>query len=226
MACNLKVLSKIDKRTKYLVNGWIRNNEKLFKLNHIPLLISSICILYVRDDDIFAITGTQVKVLHNKKCIEKTVTDSHRDSIWWQNTSYGKAHIFSKCDNVFKWELKINNIGTVSDDGNIMVGISSIETNTEDTWDAGDGIHYVFCTDGMIYKSDRWCGYSLLCADKNDTISMCLDLKKQEISFSINDNNQGVAYKDIEQGDDIKYRLFVSLRHVGDSVEIINFSKT
>eukprot|EP01084_Bolivina_argentea_P092763 166872_1 len=226
MAC-LKALSKIDKRTKYLVNGWIRNNEKLFKLNHIPLLISSICILYVRDDDTFAITGTQVRLSHDKKCVEKI--QNHVAINPWNNTSYGKIHISPKYDNICTWELKINNIGTVEVNGNIMIGISSTESSTDDTFDVEeDGINYVLCNDGMTYdnETEAWKEYAGTFAGQNDKISICLDLKKGEISFSINDNNQGVAYKDIEQGNDIKYKLFVSLRSIGDSVEIVKFSKT
>eukprot|EP01084_Bolivina_argentea_P282151 482922_1 len=71
MTLFLNRLSKIDTRTKYAVFGWIRNNEKLLELSHIPLLISFICILYFRDDEIFAIIGTKVKLSNNKKCIEK-----------------------------------------------------------------------------------------------------------------------------------------------------------
>eukprot|EP01084_Bolivina_argentea_P120755 214093_1 len=46
MAVSLKILSKIDQMVKYAVYGWIRNNEKALELNHIPSLVSTICILY------------------------------------------------------------------------------------------------------------------------------------------------------------------------------------
>eukprot|EP01084_Bolivina_argentea_P297692 512906_1 len=99
----LKLLSKIDKRTKYVVFGWIRNNEKTLQLSHIPVMISSICILYFRDDEIFAITGTKVKLSNNKKCIEKI-----KKEMAWGNSSYGINEISSKDNIVCQWDLKIN----------------------------------------------------------------------------------------------------------------------
>ena len=39
----------------------------------------------------------------------------------------------------------------------------------------------------------------------------------------VNDKDQGIAYKDIKKGNDIIYRLNVSLRLPDDHVEIINF---
>eukprot|EP01084_Bolivina_argentea_P033899 62685_1 len=118
MALCLNKLSKIDKRTKYAVCGWIRNKEKSFKLN-IPLLISSICILYFRDDEIFAIIGTKVKLSNNKKCIEKI-----KKEMAWGNSSYGINEISSKDNIVCQWDLKINKC-TNSYGGNVMIGISS-----------------------------------------------------------------------------------------------------
>ena len=67
-----KQLNTIDKRTKYSVYGWMRNEEKALKLRHIPSMISSMCILYFRDDEIFGVTpNDQVKLSENKKIITK-----------------------------------------------------------------------------------------------------------------------------------------------------------
>ena len=51
----LKQLSKIDKRTKYSVYGWIREEEKALKLSKIPSMISAMFILYFREDEIFGV---------------------------------------------------------------------------------------------------------------------------------------------------------------------------
>eukprot|EP01084_Bolivina_argentea_P033901 62690_1 len=117
-----KGLSKIDNKTKYTVCGWIRNNEQTLKLNHIPLLISSICILYFRDDEIFALIGTKVKLSNNKKCIEKIANEDD-----YHNCSYGINEISSKDNIVCQWDLKINKISgsTDSNTHNVMIGISS-----------------------------------------------------------------------------------------------------
>eukprot|EP01084_Bolivina_argentea_P297690 512904_1 len=102
MSLRFKMLSTIDKRTKYSVCGWIRNNGKALQLNHIPVMISSICILYFRDDEIFVITGTKIQSSNNKKCIEKIKETN------WLNSSYGINEISSKDNIVCQWDLKIN----------------------------------------------------------------------------------------------------------------------
>ena len=55
MSSLLKKLSKIDDRTKLTVYGWIRQQEKSLRLRNIPSMITAICILYARDDEIFEI---------------------------------------------------------------------------------------------------------------------------------------------------------------------------
>ena len=57
MSSWLKKLSKIDDRTKLAVYGWVSNEERLLHLNHIPIMISSICVLYFYDDEIFEVPG-------------------------------------------------------------------------------------------------------------------------------------------------------------------------
>ena len=46
----LKQLKDIDNRTKYAVYGWIRRKEKSLRLLNVPSQITSICILYYREN--------------------------------------------------------------------------------------------------------------------------------------------------------------------------------
>ena len=93
MASFLKKLSKIDTRTKYGVYGWIRQAEQELQLRHVPLMISSICILYYHKDEIFDIVSKDVKLSMDGKSITKLCTGC-------KNTNYGINKIASNTDNV------------------------------------------------------------------------------------------------------------------------------
>ena len=71
MASCWRKLSKIDRRTKYAVYGWIRKAEQELQLSHTPLMVSSICILYYVEDEIFEQTADTVKISKRGKCITK-----------------------------------------------------------------------------------------------------------------------------------------------------------
>ena len=71
MATQLKLLSRIDKVTKYAVYGWIREKEKQLKLGTVPSAIATICVLYYREDEIFDILNEEIKASENKKVIKK-----------------------------------------------------------------------------------------------------------------------------------------------------------
>ena len=77
-----KKLSQIDDKTKYGVYGWIRKAGQELELNHVPLMISSICILYYCQDEIFDIVSTHV----TKSADGKSITASENS---WHNTNYG-----------------------------------------------------------------------------------------------------------------------------------------
>ena len=98
---SLKQLRNVDKRTKYAVYGWMRNKEKELRLSHTPAMISSICILYLSEDEIFGIIGKDTKLSNNKKCIIKRTTGA-------DNSSYGMKGIDSMLDCICKYDLKIS----------------------------------------------------------------------------------------------------------------------
>ena len=50
---SLKQLSKIDKRTKYAVYGWVRAKERSLQLQNIANMIAAICILFFKKDEMF-----------------------------------------------------------------------------------------------------------------------------------------------------------------------------
>ena len=57
----------------------------------------------------------------------------------------------------------------------------------------------------------------------NDIIEMIVDFSKAQISYKLNDIDQGIAYNDIMKGEKIEYRLSVCTWFSGCSVQILDY---
>lgn len=216
---SLKQLSKIDIRTKHAVYGWIREQEKSLKLSNIPNMITAVCILFSRKDDVFqTFKAKEIKFSTNGECVK------FRDT-WKMHTPQkricirGRNEIISTDINGPKqWDLKINECT-----GKIGVGISY-----------NDCYSYLYFNDARLesywkYQWDVDCNYGYNFG-KGDKISICLDLDRKELKYVLNGVDLGIAFNNIEQRDDVKYKLLVVMyrsRSVFDdtvySVEIENF---
>eukprot|EP01084_Bolivina_argentea_P199656 341603_1 len=175
MEADLKHLSKIVKRTKYTVHGWIRTTEKSSNLCTTPLLIISLCILYSREDEIFEIISDDVKLSLDKKSIHKT-----NNGFNWDNCSYGVNEILSTTNCIYEWILKIKaNFKNYHQSG-ICIGISSTKNRNKDFSCLSDGFHYVYLNNGNKYQNNNnnnaynWSNYCNSCG-VNDKIGIYLD---------------------------------------------------
>ena len=217
---SLKQLNKISKRNQYSVYGWIREQEKLLKITHIPSMINVMCILYFRDDDTFDILSKNgVRLSSDNKMITKVGGCSFVGS---ECNNYGNMVIESESEYVLKWDLQIIKC---SPSFAVFVGIASEQNpNTSISTIVSIPGHFIFASNQYKRRSEdtRWSIFGKFWND-GDKISIILDLKKGELSLMINDKDQGVALEDIPKSKDIKYRLFVTLRYDGDSVKILNF---
>ena len=215
---SLKKLSKINQRTKYAVYGWIRKAEQELNFNNIPMLISCICILYFSEEDIFEILQQEMKLSNNKKIIWRWSTDR-----CWENCSccYGNIVIPSMSDTVCRWDLRVRKLNhKVS----LSVGISS---ETKAIFSNHD-ISYLIHDDG--FRNNIGCNiWDYYChsffANDNYKISIKLDLINAEIRYFINDNDQGIAFKNVMKKDDINYRLCVCIEELGTEIEIVSFQR-
>ena len=100
----LKKLSKVDKRTKYAVYGWMRESEKELKLVIIPDIIVVTSILYFRKSEIFDIFDAEkVKLSKDGACIT-AITDHY-----YNVPNYGCIEMLSTEKGKYKWDLKVDN---------------------------------------------------------------------------------------------------------------------
>ena len=218
-ANTFKKLAKIDKRYKYAVYGWIREAEHQLQLINVPLMISSICLLYYYEEELFNILEKDIQISTDKKCITKI--RNHRS---WSNNSYGINTLDSDSDIVYQWDLKIMK----SHSSYIHIGISSkIQPNLywriDNTQCAGSKSY-------MVWEMGLSCCHSSVEWSKNgiefgegNIVSIILDLSKAEMRIALDGEDKGVVFRNIDKGRDIKYRLAVSLYGQDDSVRILNF---
>ena len=220
---SFKKLSKIDERTKYAVYGWIRKAEEELSFRHVPLVITSICILYFYEDEIFEIVSDNIKVSSDRKILKTYPLFMllGYETYASGGINYGSVVIPSMSDIRCQWDLRLNDLKTLGN-RDFIIGISSrIVTHgtfTRSNYDFGSGLHYVMkkenATTTETARSRR--------IRKGDKVSIHLDLNQSQIRFFINDKDQGTAYNNITKKKDITYRLMVMLSH-NVEIEILDF---
>ena len=214
---SLKQLSKIDTRTKYAVYGWVRASERNLQLENVPNMITAICILFFRRDEIFKDIDEEYKesiqLSANKKCVTRL-----KDAIGGTLNIFGKNEILStNIHGKYQWDVKVNQFSKVTA-YDMLIGIQTVNPSTNGC------IMYYYFSDGQLYTSvvgasTKNAGHSYGSGDK---ISIYLDLDERKIAFSLNGVEQHVC-NELEQGKEIKWRLCVTFWKKGESVQIENF---
>ena len=224
MSSFVKQLKKVDDRTKYGVYGWVRKAEQELKLQHVPMMISSIIILYFRDDEIFHVIGDDLQLSGNKKIITKKQNDFD-----WNNNAFGITIIPSTNKIKCEWELNINHCGDRYQ--GIIAGISSHhESPNKDFEKTKDGIEYAVNCHSRGHKFsyfDRdhdWIDGGFVDETINK-LSIELDLINKQVAFSMNNNNESIAKMSVKIKENLSYRLMVSIQGINDSAEIVDFNR-
>eukprot|EP01084_Bolivina_argentea_P018394 34250_1 len=220
-------LQNVDTETdaNLIVFGYFRINKY-----DIPSSLISLCINYYFQPEQFEIAGNGV-IISNEN---KTITYS-KGECKGCCTSYGKHIIPSTSNYIYEWHLKINE--TISNHCYIKIGITS-DTKTRDgsfTYEVikVDSDHIAFgywSCNGNIFDSrlncpSRGLSYNGCKFDQGDIIKITLNLKTKQISYSVNDKDQGIASENIPCNHNIKYRLAVLLADKYLSVSILKFCK-
>ena len=225
-----EILSSIDTDTDFLVHGYSREAEKSLETDKEsvvipPLIIYTILMYYWMGeyfDDI-----DEDKVCRSDDRL-KVTSIQHG----WKNSSFGKTIIDSTGKNIYKWKLKVGDNqekNSRSEQPHIMLGITTgTDTSEFFIWDNDRSVIFYGYNGYGGSKYYRFLGgfqtgtYGVAFAG-GDVIEIVLDLYNKQLSFNVNDKNQGVAFESIKYGDDKKYRLVVSFYDENLSVELINF---
>ena len=131
-------------------------------------------------------------------------------------------------DCISKWTLKIHT--TIG--GCVVVGITSnFNINSPFQWD-NNQTNYAYLGDsGDVGHKGNWKQYDLQHSRRrafsnNDVVEIILDLNKRTISFTKNNVDLGIAYKDIPKSVDISFKLVISVRNHGDGATIMDFQQS
>ena len=225
MSSKSKEFKQISNQTKQIVSGYIRQEHKSqFKSSHyalfqnVPISITSFCTLYYNPKEFFQNISACLISSNNNE----TITQSSR--FIKLNTNYGSIDIPSNSKCIYKWYLKI---GNKSSQGGCYVGIASQPFVTKEF---------------MAYiPNQKFYAYSTLTRDllSHVTYSRCresvqyggivcieLNLKEKTMKVYVGGTlqNDNVAWI-VETGDDINYRLAVSLTRGNAQVSIVKFEQ-
>ena len=215
---SLKKLGEIDDKTKYSVYGWIRTAENELKLDYIPIMIKSICILYYYDDEVFDVNTSDIdvgEISKNKKIIAKT------NCIRWIEY-YGTIRIPSQSCIVCKWDIKIINV-IVPGGTCVKFGVASIKGSKRANR-LGD-IYYVhsnyqWCRDHRKLQPIIMPRYR-----SGDMITVTMDLREKKVTFcnKTRDKSQEIKMDTNDEG--LEYRFACALHSEKVSISMDNFTQ-
>merc|ERR1712228_389208 len=77
---------------------------------------------------------------------------------------------------------------------------------------------------GQKVSKNKFADYGCKCS-RMDKIEIILDLNRKQLSFIVNDMMQGVAYNDIEQSKNVKYKLSICLKAKGAAIALTNYQE-
>ena len=214
-----KKLSIIDNKTKYAIYGWMRKTEEELSLCHIPIIISSICIIYFYEYDVFETVGKDTKISSDGKSITKL------ENSRWRN-NYGKITIASNTNNIYRWDFKLKKLTKFF----VIIGITNSKKlypnrtflYTDPTFDiyAQYGAGYP-----IVSNMKSWDFQTTPKLKQSDEISMILNLKTANLKFLLN-NDEWNKCLTIKKEDNLTYRMFVSLTCSNNCIELTKFTVT
>ena len=221
----MEMLKRVDDRTKYLVHGYIHLIENEFKLSmNIPLSIIRICILFFFDREHFEKCGTDL-------VIEGDDSDTIRkenNASGFANVGYTSTWIESNKFNSVKWTIKTVR-GSAYESG-IIVGVVSKEVDmnrsvqmNKDACPSYFAITYQNGMDIRVNTQKTKTKYGKTFGRTGSIFIVELDLKNQQLIYHVDGENCGVAADNIAKGDDIRYKLAVSIYWKDATLQIQDF---
>ena len=222
MAACLKHLKSIKQDIRFTVFGYVRQNEdKLTLFCNVPSMICYLCLSYYYHGECFEKAGDDLKISNDKTTVEKVANGMF--DVNFRNTSYGKTWIDSSINQIVEWKFKINTINN----GIYICLVSKDNRLNRDCNTRADAPNFGFSNYGDIIMYGGEVANDGRKVVKrfyeNDEISMIVNTKDGEIYLQRNGGIKALMVKNIKRGDDIKYKMAVSIRKYLDSVTLLDF---
>lgn len=223
-AKTLEDVKKVDERSKKRIFGYIRKIEALFECT-IPTLVIHWCLLYYFVDDEFSDynLGPGYELGDNKKIMKLTTLQ------------YGSVYLTNIVEyGVHRWKFRILQVN--GKHYYMTIGVSKTKAEIDrgtrvDNYFADDGYGWIVNYQRTTQNRNKDCGdtvfmgrpkYGIKDCESGDIIEMTLDLNDRTLYYSVNKENWGVAFSDIEM---TSYRAVVSANKVNDSIELISYQQ-
>ena len=221
MSTNFKQLKKVDESTKNLIYGFCRKSHESLPTDNIyyniqPLIIHIIMLYYwikyewCTDEDYL-----QSSCFDIKQDVVTRIYDSGNRTIFLDQTISSGIHEYKF--RIFIAERDQNyfdlSIGIIMDK---FIKPENIKNECHFLQDTG----YGFSTSRAIAScKSNWLSreYAKIPND-GDIITMIVDLEQNTISYKINDEDYGVAFDQIEEGE---YRVAVYSYTIGSKIELL-----
>lgn len=239
MALNLEELKKIDQQIQHIVFGFVRQCQSLLP-DHtenayytIPSLAFYLCLSYFHSAYLDKNNrGKYMKVNEesNSVSIDKGEEGTHVTDWSMGNTIYGNQWLRSNSNMKYEYELEITHIHPSYSD--VYIGISSKDVTIQDYVNdnvSEDCIYYAQTNWGSTYtnhnsndKSHK--AYSGKPYTKSgDILRLMINFKEKTVKLSVNNDEEGACFTNIKIGDDIEYKLAISIYRHGDTVTVKAF---
>ena len=225
---------QIDEKKVLLVSGFIRQCANLLLSNNdtnnpyyiIPTDIADVCFNYYFESEYFAIVGENITISGDRNIITKANKDST-----WNNTSYGRQRISAKQTNqsIYHWIFRLDGYRG----GGLLIGITSNTTKNiinEPFYKINGYCNYgVNIFNGKKVSNDGFLPFIHKRINKGDFVNMVLDMSQGILKYSFlydlsfDDGTKNQIAWNIKRGDDIEYRIAISIGWKDSSVSIQQF---
>lgn len=237
MTVRLQDVKLVDVKSRILLSGYFKdllkfddNDERI-----VPDLVFNICLLfyYLREHFSLVVDGSNAR----SPCFKLSNDDRTAalvDSCY--GTVYGDVKIDSLSEVVCQWSIKVirklkenASIGHNSHKVYMFLGISGDKPDTEKYLDANKlPLNSFLCATPWekenVYGAPQFFNKTRIVEKllwiTGDVISIRLDLQKRNIEYFINNESIGIIYRNIPIGEEIKYRLAISMVCNGTSATI------
>ena len=222
MASFFEKIKDVDQRTNDVVNGYLRNQQSLLPYTDnpyylIPSLVIHLILSFYFDPEYFeSDSNGYYKVSDDGKTVQKA-GGSYNCSV------YGHAVIPSHLGGIYEWTFKI-----IVEGISISIGITADihKTFKKGFWRNTNHSNYAAVYSGhKASKNEFKYGYPIERIRDGDIVKMHLDLNKKQLIFWINDKDLGPAWKNIDVGEDIQYKMAIVATSGKIKLELMDFKR-
>ena len=218
MEPDLQTVKECDKKTQYLIFGFVHKSQSLLPTDNpfwiiTDLIVYTIMAFYANVER-FKYASDDWQLTNDGLCTKKMKNTDGR-------TCYGRKIISSDDKQIHEW--RINILSAKNND--VIIGIDEASYKWKDSLFYNQPSTKSCCIYGyngnICDQTYNWERYNQDKFGTGDTILMILNMTKKILSFGINDKSATKAFDVVPS--DIGYCLAVSMWYKDDSVEILSY---